>query len=77
MGFGKNAVIGTLGDPKFQSAFASMALDSSLLCFRKNKKQYFIVMVLLTLSPLAILERKPPQGTSPDYYTFAVFTIFC
>jgi O-antigen ligase len=72
-----NGVIGTLGNPNFQSAFASMALVPSLLYFWNNKKQRFLAIVLFIFFSFTIFRTQSTQGILSGFFsTFLAFAIF-
>jgi O-antigen ligase len=57
-----NGVIGTLGNPNFQSAFAAMALVPSFLYFFWVKKKSYLSFVLFTFFSYVILRTQSTQG---------------
>jgi hypothetical protein len=57
-----NGVIGTLGNPNFQSAFAAMALVPSFLYFFWIKKKSYLSFVLVTFFSYVILRTQSTQG---------------
>ncbi len=57
-----NGVIGTLGNPNFQSAFAAMALVPSFLYFFWVKRKLYLSFVLFTFFSYVILRTQSTQG---------------
>jgi O-antigen ligase len=73
-----NGVIGTLGNPNFQSAFASMALVPSLLYFWTNRKQYYLAITLFIFFSFTIFRTQSTQGIIAGFFSmFLAFSIFC
>jgi O-antigen ligase len=73
-----NGVIGTLGNPNFQSAFASMALVPSLLYFWTNRKQRYLAIILFIFFSFTIFRTQSTQGIIAGFFsTFLAFSIFC
>ena len=73
-----NGVIGTLGNPNFQSTFASMALVPSLLYFWNNKKQRYLGIILFMFFSFTIFRTQSTQGIIAGFFsTFLAFSIFC
>jgi len=72
-----NGVIGTLGNPNFQSAFASMALVSSLLYFWSIKKQRFLAISMFMFFSFTIYRTQSTQGIIAGFFSaFVAFAIF-
>ena len=57
-----NGVIGTLGNPNFQSAFAAMALIPSFLYFFWVKKKSYLSFLLFAFFSFVILRTQSTQG---------------
>lgn len=57
-----NGVIGTLGNPNFQSAFAAMALVPSLIYFFWIKKKLYLSFFLFIFFSYVILRTQSTQG---------------
>jgi O-antigen ligase len=57
-----NGVIGTLGNPNFQSAFAAMALVPSFLYFFWVKKKSYLSFLLFAFFSFVILRTQSTQG---------------
>ena len=73
-----NGVIGTLGNPNFQSAFASMALVPSFLYFWNNKKRRYLAIILFIFFSFTIFRTQSTQGIIAGFFsTYLVIAIFC
>jgi O-antigen ligase len=73
-----NGVIGTLGNPNFQSAFASMALIPSFLYFWNNKNRRYLAISLFVFFSFTILRTQSTQGVIAGFFSsFLVIAIFC
>jgi O-antigen ligase len=73
-----NGVIGTLGNPNFQSAFASMALVPSLLYFWNNRKHRFLAIFMFMFFSFTIFRTQSTQGIIAGFFSaFVAFAIFC
>lgn len=72
-----NGVIGTLGNPNFQSAFASMALVPSFLYFWNSEKRRYLAITLFMFFSFTILRTQSTQGIISGFFsTFLVIAIF-
>jgi len=70
-----NGVIGTLGNPNFQSAFAAMTMIPSLLYTWKNKKGLFLSIFLFTFFIYTIYRTQSTQGIVAGLFSIAVISI--
>ena len=70
-----NGVIGTLGNPNFQSAFAAMAMIPSLLYTWKNKKGLFLSIFLFIFFIYTIYRTQSTQGIVAGFFSIAVTSI--
>jgi len=70
-----NGVIGTLGNPNFQSAFAAMTMIPSLLYTRKNKKGLFLSIFLFAFFIYTIYRTQSTQGIVAGFFSIAVTSI--
>lgn len=57
-----NGVIGTLGNPNFQSAFAAMAIPSVLVFFLGKKYSIFLIPIILFIFISVIIRTQSIQG---------------
>ena len=57
-----NGVIGTLGNPNFQSAFAAMAMPTSLVFFLGKKYSIFLIPITLFIFISVIIRTQSIQG---------------
>ena len=72
-----NGVIGTLGNPNFQSAFASMALVPSFIYFWTNKKRRYLAIILFIFFSFTIIRTQSTQGIIAGFFsTSLVVAIF-
>ena len=73
-----NGVIGTLGNPNFQSAFAAMILVPSLLFAWTNKKRLYFSIPLFIIFIYTISRTQSTQGIVAGFFSIAViFIIYC
>jgi O-antigen ligase len=70
-----NGVIGTLGNPNFQSAFAAMILIPSLLYTWKNKKGFYFSILLFVFFIYTINRTQSTQGIVAGFFSIAVIFI--
>jgi O-antigen ligase len=70
-----NGVIGTLGNPNFQSAFAAVVLVPSVLYFSKNRKQYFLAILLFVFFSFTIYRTQSTQGIIAGFFSIAIALI--
>jgi hypothetical protein len=72
-----NGVIGTLGNPNFQSAFAAMALIPSFLYFWNIKRQFVLSIICFLFFCFTIFRTESTQGIIAGFFsTFIVLVIF-
>ena len=57
-----NGVIGTLGNPNFQSAFAAVVVVPSILYFSKSRKQYLLALLSFMFFSFTIYRTQSIQG---------------
>lgn len=67
-----NGVIGTLGNPNFQSAFAAIALVPSFLYFWGNKKFLFYGLLIGVFFLFTIYRTESRQGFVAGFFSIAV-----
>jgi O-antigen ligase len=67
-----NGVIGTLGNPNFQSAFAAMVLVPSFLYFWGNKKLLIFSLIVGIFLLFTIYRTQSRQGFVAGFFSFAV-----
>lgn len=67
-----NGVIGTLGNPNFQSAFAAMVLVPSFLYFWSMKKQHILATALFIFFIFSIYKTQSRQGFVAGFFSVAV-----
>ena len=70
-----NGVIGTLGNPNFQSAFAAIVLVPSLLYFSKSRKQYLLALILFMFFSFTIYRTQSTQGIIAGFFSIAIALI--
>lgn len=70
-----NGVIGTLGNPNFQSAFAAMILIPSLLYTWKNQKGVYFSILLFSFFVYTIYRTQSTQGIVAGFFSIVVITI--
>ena len=70
-----NGVIGTLGNPNFQSAFAAMVLVPSILYFTKSHKQYLLALIMFMFFSFTIYRTQSTQGIIAGFFSIAVALI--
>jgi O-antigen ligase len=70
-----NGVIGTLGNPNFQSAFAAMVLVPSILYFTKSNKQYLLALLMFLFFAFTIYRTQSTQGIIAGFFSIAVALI--
>ena len=70
-----NGVIGTLGNPNFQSAFASMVLVPSFLFFWKERKQLFVGIFLSLFFAFTIYRTQSTQGIIAGFFSLCIATL--
>jgi len=70
-----NGVIGTLGNPNFQSAFAAMVLVPAVLYFSKSRKQYFFALLSLIFFSFTIYRTQSTQGIIAGFFSIAIALI--
>jgi O-antigen ligase len=70
-----NGVIGTLGNPNFQSAFAAMVLVPSVLYFSKTRKQYLLALISFMFFSFTIYRTQSTQGIIAGFFSIAIALI--
>ena len=70
-----NGVIGTLGNPNFQSAFAAMVLVPAVLYFSKNRNQYFFALLSFVFFSFTIYRTQSTQGIIAGFFSIAIALI--
>lgn len=63
-----NGVIGTLGNPNFQSAFAAMVLVPSILFFSKSRRQYLLALISFVFLSFTIYRTQSTQGIIAGFF---------
>ena len=67
-----NGVIGTLGNPNFQSAFAAVVLVPSVLYFSKIRKQNLLALLSFMFFTFTIYRTQSTQGIIAGFFSFAI-----
>jgi O-antigen ligase len=67
-----NGVIGTLGNPNFQSAFAAMVLVPTFLYFWSIKKQHLYAIALFVFFVFAIYRTQSRQGFVAGFFSVTI-----
>jgi O-antigen ligase len=67
-----NGVIGTLGNPNFQSAFAAVVLVPSVLYFSKIRKQYLLALLSFMFFSFTIYRTQSTQGIIAAFFSLAI-----
>jgi O-antigen ligase len=67
-----NGVIGTLGNPNFQSAFAAMVLVPTFLYFWSIKKQYIFAIALFIFFVFSIYRTQSRQGFVAGFFSVTI-----
>jgi O-antigen ligase len=70
-----NGVIGTLGNPNFQSAFAAVVLVPSILYFSKSRKQYLLALLSFMFFSFTIYRTQSTQGIIAGFFSIAIALI--
>ncbi len=70
-----NGVIGTLGNPNFQSAFAAIVLVPSVLYFTKSQKQYLLAILSFLFFSFTIYRTQSTQGIIAGFFSIAIASI--
>lgn len=70
-----NGVIGTLGNPNFQSAFAAMVIVPSLLYWCGNKKRLYLSILLSTLFMYTIYRTQSTQGLIAGFFSITIMLV--
>lgn len=70
-----NGVIGTLGNPNFQSAFAAVVLVPSILYFSKSRKQYLLALLSFMFFSFTIYRTQSTQGIIAGFFSIAIVLI--
>jgi len=70
-----NGVIGTLGNPNFQSAFAAVVLVPSVLFFSKSRKQYLLALLSFMFFSFTIYRTQSTQGIIAGFFSIAIALI--
>lgn len=70
-----NGVIGTLGNPNFQSAFAAMVLVPSLLYWLRNKKKLYLSILFPIIFLYTIYRTQSTQGIIAGLFSITVMLI--
>ena len=70
-----NGVIGTLGNPNFQSAFAAIVLVPSILYFSKSHKQYLLALISFMFFSFTIYRTQSTQGIIAGFFSIAIALI--
>jgi O-antigen ligase len=71
-----NGVIGTLGNPNFQSAFAAMALVPSLLYFSQAKSKRNLSFLLFIFFIVVIMRTQSTQGIIAGLASLLIMLLF-
>jgi len=73
-----NGVIGTLGNPNFQSAFAAMVLVPSFIYFWSIKKQHILAIALFIFLIFSIYRTQSRQGFVAGFFSVMIAVmIYC
>jgi O-antigen ligase len=64
-----NGVIGTLGNPNFQSAFAAVVLVPSVLYFMYHRKKYFFAFCMFLFFSFTIYRTQSTQGMIAGFFS--------
>jgi O-antigen ligase len=67
-----NGVIGTLGNPNFQSAFAAVVLVPSVLYFSKSRKQYLLAFLSFIFFSFVIYRTQSTQGIIAGFFSIII-----
>jgi O-antigen ligase len=67
-----NGVIGTLGNPNFQSAFAAMVLVPSFIYFWSIRKQHFYAIALAMFFIFSIYRTQSRQGFVAGFFSVTI-----
>jgi O-antigen ligase len=67
-----NGVIGTLGNPNFQSAFAAMVLVPSFIYFWSIKKQHILAIALFIFLIFSIYRTQSRQGFVAGFFSVMI-----
>ena len=70
-----NGVIGTLGNPNFQSAFAAVVLVPSVLYFSKSRKQYLLAFLSFVFFSFVIYRTQSTQGIIAGFFSITIALI--
>jgi O-antigen ligase len=70
-----NGVIGTLGNPNFQSAFAAVVLVPSVLYFSKSRKQYLLAFLSFVFFSFVIYRTQSTQGIIAGFFSIIIALI--
>jgi hypothetical protein len=70
-----NGVIGTLGNPNFQSAFAAMVIVPSLLYWRGNSKRFYLSILLPIIFMYTIYRTQSTQGILAGLFSILIAMI--
>jgi O-antigen ligase len=70
-----NGVIGTLGNPNFQSAFAAIVIVPSILYFSKSRKQYLLALLSFMFFSFTIYRTQSTQGIIAGFFSIAIALI--
>jgi len=70
-----NGVIGTLGNPNFQSAFAAIVMVPSILYFSKSRKQYLLALLAFMFFSFTIYRTQSTQGIIAGFFSIAIALI--
>jgi O-antigen ligase len=70
-----NGIIGTLGNPNFQSSFTAMSIIPTLAAFWKHRFRIFILPIILATILFSLFLSNSTQGYILLASTFAIFSI--
>jgi len=70
-----NGVIGTLGNPNFQSAFAAIVIVPSILYFSKSRKQYLLALLSFMFFSFTIYRTQSTQGIIAGFFSITIALI--
>jgi hypothetical protein len=70
-----NGVIGTLGNPNFQSSFAAMVFVPAIFVFWRSKYKYFFALSFVIILALTIYRTRSTQGYVSSLLAICIFSI--
>jgi len=71
-----NGIIGTLGNPNFQSSFAAMAIVPAMSYFQRNKKHMYFSILSTIIFLYTIYICESTQGYLATLISIGIFTLF-